>query len=106
MAMAELIQSFLDAAPGLLHDLQQAVAEQDARLLRMAAHTLKSSAKDFGAARLAMVCQELEDCGRSGQLTGAAERLRRLEVEYGSVCAALECEMAACRADIEPLGVA
>ncbi len=105
-AMAELIQSFLDEAPGLRHDLRQAVAEQDARLLRMAAHTLKSSARDFGAIRLAMVCQELEDCGRSGQLTGATERLRRFEVEYGPVHAALEREIDVCRADIEQVGAA
>ncbi|MFZ1428953.1 MAG: response regulator [Geminicoccaceae bacterium] len=106
MAMAELIQSFLDVAPRLLSDLQHAVLAEDSQRLRLAAHTIKSSARDFGAVRLAVLCQKLEDCGRLGQLTGATELLRQFEVEYGPVCITLEREIAVCRADARAVGVA
>ena len=90
----------------LLRDLQQAIAAEDAGRLHLAAHTIKSSARDFGAGRLAAICQELENCGRAGRLEGATERLWRLEAEYGPVCAALEHEAATCLAEAHAMGAA
>ena len=66
----------------LLGDLRQGMADNDQGRLRMAAHTIKASANDFGAARLAAICQELEDLGRAGTLDAAKEPLGRFEAEY------------------------
>jgi CheY-like chemotaxis protein len=89
-ALMELIGSFLTEMPLLLGKLRQALAAGDAAGLQMAAHTLKSSSNDFGALALAALSQELEAMGKAGILTGAAERVTRVETEYEPVRAALE----------------
>jgi HPt (histidine-containing phosphotransfer) domain-containing protein len=62
----------------------------DAPGLRMAAHTIKSSANDFGATTLARLCQDLEDMGKDGTLAGAGELVEQVEAEYEQVKTALE----------------
>jgi CheY-like chemotaxis protein/HPt (histidine-containing phosphotransfer) domain-containing protein len=89
-ALGELIDSFLTETPLLLVKLRLALAAEDAAGLRMAAHTLKSSSKDFGALTLAALSQELEDMGKAGSLAEAAGRVAQLETEYEPVKAALE----------------
>ena len=72
----------------------------------MAAHTIKSSATDFGAGKLAGICHELEQLGRAGSLDGAPELVAAVEAEYRLARTALAREVAACRADADALGVA
>ena len=60
--------------------------------MRAAAHTIKSSSKDFGATRLAELCQTLEELGKAGALEGTAELAAQVEAEYQPVKAALEAE--------------
>lgn len=93
--LIELIDSFLETAPPLLARLNQGVITGNAADVRAAAHTIKSSSKDFGATLLAELCQELEDMGKAGALAGAAELAARVEVEYGRVAVALQGERAA-----------
>jgi HPt (histidine-containing phosphotransfer) domain-containing protein len=59
-------------------------------LLRRAAHTLKSSARDFGAVRLSQLSRQLEVMGQEKTLTGAAELVAQAEAAYEPVKAALE----------------
>jgi CheY-like chemotaxis protein len=88
--LAELIDSFLEEAPPLLSKMHQALEKGDPAGLRVAAHTIKSSANDFGATTLAELCQTLEDMGKSGTLDGAAELGAQVDVEYERVKVALE----------------
>ncbi len=88
--LVELIDSFFEEAPPLLAKLRQAVEQADAAGLRMAAHTLKSSAYDFGATRLAELCQTLEKMGQTGALAGTVDLAEQVEREYNQVQAALE----------------
>jgi CheY-like chemotaxis protein/HPt (histidine-containing phosphotransfer) domain-containing protein len=90
--LVELIDSFLETAPPLLERLRQGLAQGNAAEVRAAAHTIKSSSNDFGATRLAELCQRLEDMGKAGQLAGAAELVAQVEAEYEPVKAALEAE--------------
>jgi response regulator RpfG family c-di-GMP phosphodiesterase len=60
VVLAELIDSFLEDAPQLMTTLRQASEKGDATGLRLAAHSLKSNAADFGAMRLSNLCKELE----------------------------------------------
>ena len=92
--LVELIDSFLETAPPLFARLQHGVAQGIAADVRAAAHTIKSSSNDFGAIRLAELCQELEDMGKAGALEGAAELAAMAEEEYGRVVVALEIERA------------
>jgi CheY-like chemotaxis protein len=90
--LVELIDSFLETAPPLLARLRQGVAQGNAAEVRTAAHTIKSSGRDFGATRLAELCQMLEDMGKAGALDRAAELAVQVEAEYEQVKAALEAE--------------
>ena len=90
--LAELIDSFLETGPPLLIRLREGVAQGNPAEVRAAAHTLKSSGNDFGATRLAELCQQLEEMGKAGQLAGAAELAAQVEAEYEPVKAALEAE--------------
>lgn len=88
--LAELIGSFLEETPPLLLDLRHALETGDTELFRRAAHTLKSSARDFGAIQLSQLSQQLEALGKEKKLTGTAELVARAEASYGPVKAALE----------------
>lgn len=59
-----LLDSFREEAPKLMTNLTEGAAGDRAQL-RRAAHTLKSSAKDFGLTRLAALCTELEQMARA-----------------------------------------
>jgi CheY-like chemotaxis protein/HPt (histidine-containing phosphotransfer) domain-containing protein len=88
--LVELIGSFLSEAPRLFTSLHEALRENDAAKLRMTAHTLKSSARDFGASILTRLCQELEDRGQAGELDDAPARVAAIEAEYRQVQTALQ----------------
>ena len=84
-----LIRSFLDESPRLVAGMRAALDEGDCELLRRGAHTLKSSARDFGASQLSALCQVLEAAAKKGSLEGAAELLAQIEAEYPAVSQAL-----------------
>jgi signal transduction histidine kinase/DNA-binding response OmpR family regulator/HPt (histidine-containing phosphotransfer) domain-containing protein len=88
--LAELIRSFLEETPSLLLNLRRALENGDVELLRRAAHTLKSSARDFGATRLSELGQQLEILGKENKLLGATELVTEAEAAYVPVKAALE----------------
>jgi HPt (histidine-containing phosphotransfer) domain-containing protein len=90
--LVELIDSFLEDAPPLLVKLRQGLEQGNAATVRMAAHTIKSSSNDFGATRLAELCQQLEDMGKAGSLDGAPEFAAQVEAEYEQVKTALQTE--------------
>jgi CheY-like chemotaxis protein/HPt (histidine-containing phosphotransfer) domain-containing protein len=83
--MRELIDAFLQNAPGLVGEL----AGDDAEEVRRAAHTLKSNGRTFGATDLADLCQKLEEQARGGELDGAGELVRQIEEKYERAAAAL-----------------
>ena len=85
-----LIDSFLQEAPPLVVKLRQAVEQDDANSLRLAAHTLKSSGSDFGAITLTELCQKLEDMGKADNLDQAAESVVQAEAEVKAAQAALQ----------------
>ena len=58
--VAELVDTFLEEAPGMLAALQAARAAGDAEAFRRAAHSLKSNSLTFGAAARAAQARGLE----------------------------------------------
>jgi HPt (histidine-containing phosphotransfer) domain-containing protein len=71
--LGELVALFRQAYPGWLAEIRAAIANQNAAALKRAAHTLKGSAGTFGAHSTFEAAARLEELGRSGDLTGAAE---------------------------------
>jgi signal transduction histidine kinase/DNA-binding response OmpR family regulator/HPt (histidine-containing phosphotransfer) domain-containing protein len=81
----ELIDSFLEDAPQLLAELQRGIDVHEPARVRMAAHTLKSNAADFGATRLRDLNRALESMAQSGALDRAPNLVAAVEQELGRV---------------------
>lgn len=77
----ELFGDLIPRARSLREAIAQAVEQNSADAVRKAAHELKGSCLTLGAERLAAVSKDLENLGRSGSLTGAAEFLTKLDGE-------------------------
>ena len=90
--LEKIIGLYLDGAPKLIAGMHEALQRGDAGGLQRAAHTLKSSSANLGAARLAGYCEELETLARAGNLQVVDTRLADLQAEYRQVCAALEAQ--------------
>ena len=87
--LKEIANLFLDDYPNSLHDLRQAVDAGDARRIERAAHGLKGSVSNFGAAPAVEAAMKLETLGRAQQLTEVEQVLHTLEL----VLAALRPEL-------------
>jgi HPt (histidine-containing phosphotransfer) domain-containing protein len=93
--LRELVDEFLQTAPDLAASISEAAATGDRDALRIAAHTLKSNARDFGAIHLSELCAALEGaCRADGPLdaSAAAEDIAREEKAARSTLANLELD--------------
>ncbi len=86
----ELVDTFLEEAPGMLSELRNARADGDAERFRQAAHSLKSNANIFGAVRLAARARELELKGLDADPIRDEAALAELEATYACTSAALK----------------
>lgn len=87
--LAELVELFPAESNSHLTAVRAGIAEQDAGILTRGAHSLKSSAGFFGAAKLVSLALEMEMLGRDGNLSDAAERLVALEAAVDGLILAL-----------------
>lgn len=90
--LAELTELFVTDATSHLAALREGIEREDAGSVERSAHTLKGSSGNMGATVMSRISSELQDAGRSGDLTGARELLTRLQAEFGRVREALEAE--------------
>lgn len=91
--LEELVADYLVIAPGLAATISAAAAAGDLDEMRIAAHTLKSNAHDFGALRLSALCAVLEQQCRVGAAPDAAATASAIvaaEAEARSTLAALD----------------
>ena len=88
--VVELVDTFLDEAPGMLVELRAARVEGDADRFRRAAHSLKSNANTFGAIGLAGRARELELKGLDAVPALDEAALTAVEAEYAAAAAALK----------------
>jgi len=86
----ELVDTFLEEAPGMLSDLREARVDDDADRFRQAAHSLKSNANIFGAVALAAQARTLELEGLDNDPARDEAALTELEATYASAAAALK----------------
>lgn len=87
--LRELIELFLQDIPQRIEELEQSLAKGDAALLTRAAHTIKGSCSNFGAAGLAEVALKMEHQGKTNSFTDAKATLPDLKAEFALVDAAL-----------------
>lgn len=92
--LCELIEDFQGEAPELAARISEAAANGDLEALRIATHTLKSNARDFGATRLATLCEELEHECRTGAVTDPGSHAQAIAVAEMAAREAL-CDLSA-----------
>ncbi len=91
--LRELIELFLkDAHPRLL-TMAEAASEGDLPKVASASHTLKGSASNLGARRLANLCATLEKQAKAGESANAIESLDAVNSEFEHVRNLLGAEL-------------
>jgi HPt (histidine-containing phosphotransfer) domain-containing protein len=83
--LRDLRHIFLEESPKLMRTLQLAVATGDADGVMRAAHSLKGEASYLGADRTSHAARQLEEMGRSQDLSRANDVLAVLEREVASL---------------------
>jgi len=88
--MCELVELFLADYPRQLEDIRQATRAGNATELGRAAHALKGAVANFSAEPAVRTAARLENMGRTGDVSGAAECCEELANELGRLHVALE----------------
>jgi histidine phosphotransfer protein HptB len=88
--VAELVDTFLAEAPGMVAELRSARADGNAERFRRAAHSIKSNANTFGAVSLASQARSLELKGLDAEPANDEAAIAALEAEHARAAAALK----------------
>ncbi len=88
--LKEIIGIFIEDTPARIAELRQARAAGDVTTFSRAAHSIKGSSSNLGAARLRTLAAHLEHESKSQPLAGLAEGIAELEAAFTSAKAALE----------------
>ncbi|MGA8234568.1 MAG: response regulator, partial [Candidatus Acidiferrales bacterium] len=86
----EMAQLFREGCPRIMEDIRSAVDTRDAKALQRHAHNLKGASANLGAVGVSRAAAALEDCARSGNLEGADDLFKSLELNLGQLLPELE----------------
>ncbi len=92
---AKLVALFIARVPENLEELDNAISDLDAKLLREKAHKLKGSCLAVGAEIMAKEAEALQHEAEEGSLANARQRSDRLWTQYDRVTALLSAESSA-----------
>ncbi|HMC22009.1 MAG TPA: response regulator, partial [Thermoanaerobaculia bacterium] len=79
--MRDITGLFREDALVRIHELRDSASRADAETLARAAHSLKSSSGNIGAARMYSLCATIESSARERNLEGVAEMVEQLAQE-------------------------
>lgn len=88
-SLNELVETFLLEGDEIVADMNASVSSQDLDLLRRSAHSLKSSAQDFGALELSRLSASLESQCKAQWPTEDKAQIQRISDSFQSAAAAL-----------------
>jgi histidine phosphotransfer protein HptB len=88
--VADLVDTFLEEATGMLAELRSARADNHADRFRRAAHSLKTNSITFGAMRLGSLARDLELKGLDADPARDEAAIAALEAEYTQAASALK----------------
>jgi CheY-like chemotaxis protein len=91
--IGRVISLFLQSAPALVKELEEAAAGGNTVLLHRASHTLKSASANVGAVVLSAHCKELEVLARTGPVSDATARVATIVDDYRRAEAALTARL-------------
>lgn len=97
-AAMQIVSVFVDDAPAMVQQLQQAAQSGDEPRLQAVAHSLKSSSANVGALSLSAVAQRIEREARGGSLQRPAVAVALLVAEFARARVALTGYLAQHRA--------
>jgi HPt (histidine-containing phosphotransfer) domain-containing protein len=83
--LMEIIFDSLQYTPQLMDNLTQAVEQEDAKKIKLSAHSLKSSSAQIGALIMADFCHHLEMKSADGDISEAKQYLQQIYQEYDNV---------------------
>ncbi|MES2732263.1 MAG: Hpt domain-containing protein [Bacteroidota bacterium] len=83
--LMEIIFDSLQYTPQLMDNLTQAVEQEDAKKIKLSAHSLKSSSAQIGALIMADLCHHLEMKSGDGDISAANQYLQQINLEYDNV---------------------
>ena len=86
----EIVRIFADQCPKTMYEIQNAIRAADLSVLERAAHSLKGSASNLGAAGVTQAAAELEESARSGDSSRSHEQFEALESEVEKLLRELE----------------
>jgi CheY-like chemotaxis protein/HPt (histidine-containing phosphotransfer) domain-containing protein len=78
----DLAEEFLADTDRRMSQLQTYIQQGDAESVNKTAHAVKGASLTFGAKTFFALCKDIEHIGKSGNLSGAAEKLAEAWVEY------------------------
>jgi two-component system sensor histidine kinase/response regulator len=90
--LGTVIELYLSDCPGVMNALRAAIESGNGEQVRQYAHRMKSGSANLGANRMAGLCRELEQLGRSGATGAAMPLLQQAEAEFRRVVVALQAE--------------
>jgi CheY-like chemotaxis protein len=88
--LADMVRSYFELTPSLLQDLRTAIDAGDSATVANVAHTLKGGCGNFFAKAAFEAALQLENLGKSGDLSGAEQRWRALQKHLERLKKALE----------------
>ncbi len=92
--LEKIVGLYLDNSSNIIVEIQQSVEQRDAKKIRNAAHSLKSSSANLGADSLAELCKEMELLGKDNQLENIDQKYDQLKLKYEVTRDALQLEIA------------
>ena len=91
--VAELIALYLEDAQHHIDDIRSAATEGDMMRLTLAAHTLKGSSAQVGAAELSELCDQLENIELGTTPHLARGLIGKLESRFSDACSVLVAQL-------------
>ncbi|HEY7711485.1 MAG TPA: response regulator [Candidatus Entotheonella sp.] len=88
--VVELVELFVSNTPMMLTAMREALSQGDPDGLKQAAHTLRGSSSNLGAALLTSLCLALEAYGQAGETQEAVPLIDQLEQAFARVKLILE----------------
>ena len=89
-ALHELINTFLEEGAEIVAAMKESIANEDLDVLRRGAHSMKSSAQDFGATALSEMNASLESQCKTNWPTNAAEQVDNISNQFSLACTELQ----------------
>ena len=85
----EVVKMFINDSPNCVQSITEALQAQDAKLIKLYAHSLKGAALHIGADKLANMAYELECAGRDKDIEQSIKLFAQIQEEYEKLIAFL-----------------